>query len=299
MKRPAASVLVAFVAVVLAGTCLATAQTLDRVASSGVVRIGHRVDAPPFSFVDNDGAPSGYTVELCKRIAEAIGAKVGREVTTEFVALDTENRFQAVSDGRVDMHCGAATATLGRREQVDFSLPIFITGVSALMSADAPRFLRDVLAGETAQVPPRLAVLQAFQHRRFGVRSGTTAETWLREQVNSLAANAEVVAVGDHAEGLAGVASGDLDAYFADRALLLGQVQMTENPDNFLIGDRLFTYEPYAIALPRGDEDLRLVVDRTLSNLVRSDEYRPLFGEYFGAPSEAQQLMLNISTLPE
>ena len=142
-----------------------------------MVRVGHRTDAPPFSFAGADGAATGYTVELCQRIIGAIGEAVGGEVTAEFVPLTTEERFQAVADGRVDMHCGAATATLERREQVSFSVPVFITGISALMSADAPRFLRDVLAGEASQAPPRLAVVQAFEHRTFGVRAGTTAET--------------------------------------------------------------------------------------------------------------------------
>ena len=95
------------------------------------------------------------------------------------------------------------------------------------------------------------------------------------------------------------MAEGELDAYFADRALLIGQLQQTDDPDRFVLADRLYTFEPYAIVLPRGDEDLRLLVDRTLSDLFRSGDYVPLYEEYFGAPSELARMALQIGSLPQ
>jgi polar amino acid transport system substrate-binding protein len=277
----------------------ATAQSLDRFRTSGVVQIGHRIDARPFSFMDSDGRPAGYTVELCDRIVEALSAAVGRDLETKYVALGAEERFQAVAEGRVDLHCGAATATLSRRETVSFSLPIFVTGVSAVLSSDAPRFLVDLLAGRTARPPTRETVRESMREWTFAVRSGTTAETWLRGALDTLAPRASVVTVGDHAEGIAGVAAETFDAYFADRALLQGQLQAFESTEGFILSERLFTHEPYGIVLPRGNEDLRLIVDRTLSRLYRSGEYRELFEKYFGRPDAMQSLVLSISALPE
>ena len=48
--------------------------------------------------------------------------------------------------------------------------------------------------------------------------------------------------------------------------------------------DRLFTYEPLALALPRGDDDFRLLVDRVLSRLYRSGAIRPIYTAAFGDP---------------
>ena len=245
-----------FLAVLPVGTTAQTARA-DRRFGHGAGRVPHRRAAV---FVCRRGRYSdgihGRPLPADRRGNRRVA---GREVTTEYVPLSTEERFRAVADGRVDMHCGAATATLERRETVSFSVPIFVTGVSALVRADAPRFLVNVLAGQEAEVPPRLAVIQAFRHRTFGVRAGTTAETWLRSAIDTLAANAEVVAVDDHAAGIAGVASGELDAYFADRALLLGQLQQTDDPDQFLSGRGSSPTSPMRIALPRGDEDFRLL----------------------------------------
>ena len=37
------------------------------------------------------------------------------------------------------------------------------------------------------------------------------------------------------------VVDGELDAYFADRSILLGLVMTSENPDELVVGERLFT----------------------------------------------------------
>ena len=277
----------------------ASAQTLERVRESGVIHVGHRQDARPFSFVGPDGVPAGYTIELCQRIVDAIGQAVGRKVAPQFVEVTTEDRFQQVAEGKVDLLCGADTATLGRRETVSFTVPVYLTGISAVLSASAPLYLKEVIAGQASEVPPRAAALQAIRQKTFGVRSGTTAETWLNGYVARFGGTAEIVPVADHADGIAGVASGAFDAYFADRALLLGQLQVTENPDQFVLSDRLFTFEPYAIALPRGDEDLRLLADRTLSHVFASPEFAPFFQQYFGTPDELQKLALTNGTLPD
>lgn len=303
MLRIVAALTIATIGAAALGTVLAappaSAQVLERIRTSGIVKVGHRTDAPPFSFAGADGVPQGYSVELCRRIAEAIGEEAGREVKVEFVPVTTEDRFRAIVEGRTDMSCGADTESLGRREEVSFSIPIFATGISALLRADAPETLREILGGEPASLPPRLSVVQAFDHRTFGVRSGTTAETWLNGALGRLSSNAEVVTVPDHADGIAGVADGTLDAYFADRALLLGQLQQTEDPDRFVITERFFTLEPYAIALPRDDEDLRLAVDGALSRFFRSGAYLPLYEQYFGTPSDIEGLALQLGSLPD
>lgn len=45
------------------------AQTLDRVAVSSTFAIGFRDDAPPFPFRDEDGAETGFAIELCRQVA--------------------------------------------------------------------------------------------------------------------------------------------------------------------------------------------------------------------------------------
>ena len=278
----------------------AFAQTLERIAAAKTVKMGVREDARPFSFKNDAGEAAGYTVDLCREIAVDLKAHLGlEELTVEFVAVGTEDRFQAIVDGKIDLLCGSTTATLSRRELVSFSIPTFITGVSALLRSDAPLFLRETLSGKRSAVPPRARLLQAFADRKFGVRAGTTAETWLRESIGDLATNAEVVALDDYKTALESLRNGDIDALFADRALLLGLVAEGGIPGEFEVGLRFYTHEPYALAMPRGDEEFRLLVDRSLSRIYRSDSIKAVMSQNFGPLSEAISAMFVMMSLPE
>ena len=278
----------------------ASAQTLQRVADSGVFKIGFREDARPFSYKDEAGEPNGFAIELCREVAVDVTSQLGlAELSIEFTPVTTEDRFKAVAEGRIDILCGASTVTLARREIVSFSIPIFQTGIAPLMRADAPAFLRDTLARRQPTRPSRAAVLQAFTDRKFGVRSNTTAETWLRESITTLASNADMVTVDSHDEGLQQVADGKLDAYFADRAILLGLVMASYTPGQFLVGDRLFSHEPYGLALAKGDEEFRLLVDRSLSRLYRTLEIEPIITRHFGRPGPTVLAVYLMTALPE
>jgi ABC-type amino acid transport substrate-binding protein len=264
---------------------LAGAATLDRVRESGVLRIGYREDAPPYAYRNEVGEPAGYSVELCRAVAAHLKQALRLdEIRLEYVPLDARSRFEAVRDGRVDLHCGAATATLSRREVVDFSLPIFVDGASVLYRADGP------------------ADFEGLAGRRVGVHGGTTTEEALRNTLEDLALEVEVVIVADHDEGVRRLEEGDLSAYFADRAILAFLALRSEAKGELRLSERYFTIEPYALVLPRGDADFRLEIDRALSRIYRSGEINRIFTSSLGQeaePSEILKALYLISALPE
>jgi ABC-type amino acid transport substrate-binding protein len=49
-----------------------------------------------------------------------------------------------------------------------------------------------------------------------------------------------------------------------------------------MLGDAL-SFEPYAIALPRGDWQMRLAVNTALAQIYRGNAIREIFGRWFGA----------------
>ena len=65
---------------------------------------------------------------------------------------------------------------------------------------------------------------------------------------------------------------GEIVAYFADRAILSYLASKSSDASKLRIANNYFSLEPYALALPRGDEDFRLAVDRALSHIYRSGE---------------------------
>jgi ABC-type amino acid transport substrate-binding protein len=188
----------------------------------------------------------------------------------------------AVQAGQVDMVCAPVEATLARRARMSFSLPVFLGGSGFLIRRDAPRTFRDLMEGKaTRQQPlwrgsPQLAGL--VQHD-FAVIGNTASERWLRTRARELHVNAHITTVPTLAAGLQRVQDGESAAFIADRSVLLG---LARDAHDVTVLDRVVDPTTYALALRRNDDDLRLLVDKTLSGLYRTGRIDAIYGQYFG-----------------
>lgn len=262
----------------------ATAATLERIAETGVIKLGFREDAAPFSYLNNDGKVAGYSITLCEAVAGAVRNHLKRDdIEIELVPVTAESRFIDLEAGRVDLLCGADTVTLERRQRVDFSLLTFVTGSSVLYRKDGPADFV-ALAGE-----------------KVGVRGGTTTESGLKRALSDAGIAAQVVALDSHEEGRRALEANEISAYFADRAILIMLAASAEKPQDLALSQRFFSYEPYALALQRGDSDFRLLVDTTLVRLYRSQAVGKIYQATFGdAPmSDLLRALFIVQALPE
>ena len=274
-------------------------ERMERILADKRLKLGYRSDAPPFSS-EKDGRAGGFTVELCVEIGKRMKAQLGlSDFSANLVEVDTTDRFEALARGDIDLLCGATTATLSRREKVSFSVPTFVTGVSAVVGKDAPDLLREVLIENSPAAFSDAATGEAIKGRKFGVRAGTTAAEWLKSSRVADATGEPLAEISDHADGITAVAEGRLDAYFADKAILAATIGQTGSKDKVLISKKAFTNEPYAIAIPRGDEDLRLQVDRALSGVYQSGKIIEILTRYFGKPTPEIALFYSFATIPD
>jgi ABC-type amino acid transport substrate-binding protein len=259
--------------------------TLARIRQDDTIRIAYREDAPPFSYLDKAKLPAGFMIDLCHAVVDNIAKQLGLpSLKIAYVQVTATDRFTAIEQHKADLLCEATSATLSRREVVDFSLSTFVDGAGILARSDAPNNLK-ALAGH-----------------KVGVLAGTTTEHELNRSLKSSGIAAEVVPVRTHTEGLAMLEDGKISAYFADRAILAYLMTTSKAPDKLMLADNYLTIEPYALALPHGDEDFRLAVDRALSQIYRSGAIRQIFQKTFGAqaqPGAALQALYLITGLPE
>jgi ABC-type amino acid transport substrate-binding protein len=277
------------------------ATTLQRVRDAGRLKLGYRVNARPFSYRDEAGNAAGYSVAVCQRVAAAIKDDLTLPgLALDWVPVSLEGRFQDVQAGHVDLLCGADTVTLARRSEVAFSIPIFPGGIGALVRADAPARLREVLAGRGQTFHPtwRANAGQALQSRAFSVVADTTAEKWLSERMGDLDIIADVAPVGGYDEGIQRVLDRKSDVLFGERAILMDAAQRRGASRDLLVIDRLFTYEPLAFAMAKNDDDFRLLVDRALSRLYRAG-VATLYTNAFGEPDENAITFFRWNALPD
>jgi ABC-type amino acid transport substrate-binding protein len=278
------------------------ATTLDRIRSAGKIKIGYRTDARPFSFKDESGNPAGFSVALCTAVADAIKGELALpQLSVEWVPVTATDRFQVLKDGGIDLLCGADTETLGRRKDVAFSTPIFPGGIGALVRADAPPRLKEVLTGQKqAQQPQwRASASQFLQTQNFAVVSGTTTEDWLNKKLGDFQVTAKITPVGGYEAGVQSVLDRKTNVLFGDRAILLDAAARSATPGALVVLQHSYTFEPLAIGVARGDEDMRLVVDKTLSGLYSSGEIGTLYSKWFGKPDENALTFFRMNTRPE
>lgn len=277
------------------------AGTLDKVKESGKLTLGYRADARPFAY-DDGGKPAGFSVELCRRVADAVKTRLKLPtLTVDFVAVTAADRFSALQQSRIDLSCGSDTPTLERRETVDFSIPIFNAGVGAVMRTDTARRLRDALAGRSEPTQPvwRGNPGDFSETVTIAVVGKTTIEQSLIDALKRRRIQVTLMPVPDNAAGVQTVLDGRASALFGDRPVLLDAAQRGAAAGQLIVIERSFTREPIALALRRDDDDFRLLVDATLSRLYRSPDFIPLYKNWFGEPSALALAFFRSVALPD
>jgi ABC-type amino acid transport substrate-binding protein len=284
-KFSATAVLAAalFTAGGLAGA--ASAGVLDRISQDKTIRIAYREDAPPFSYKDKIGEPVGFMVDLCRDVAKRLAEQLNlASLNVTYVPVTAADRFEAIQQQKADLLCEPTSATLSRRELVDFSIPTFVDGAGLMIRADGPHDLK-ALAGQ-----------------KIGVLGGTTTEQALRNSLKLAEITADVIPAKTHADGLAMLDDGKVSAYFGDRSILVSLIRDSKAPDKLMLAENYFSVEPYALALPRGDEAFRLAVDQALSHIYRSGEIAAIFKRTFGdntKPGQVLQTLYLVVGLPD
>jgi ABC-type amino acid transport substrate-binding protein len=264
----------------------AASPTLERIKEKGAITFAYREGAAPFSFKDREGRVSGYSVDLCARVAAAVQRELQlKALRVDWVPVDAAARLDAVASGRADAECGTTTVTLGRMKAVDFRLPIFVDGGTVLVHAKR-----------------KLARLKDLKGRRIAVIAGTTTERALLEALKAADAAATLVPVKDGAEGMAQLTQNKVDGYAGDRVVLAGLRLRARFPEAFELVGADFSYEPYALVLPRNDPDFRLAVNAALAGLYRTGDIDPIYQRWLGnlgTPSALLHAMFYLNTLPE
>jgi glutamate/aspartate transport system substrate-binding protein len=255
---------------IAANAAVELTQTLKRINDSGEINLGYRVDQTPMSFDKGAGQPAGYSVELCFHIADAVKQKLDRpDIKVNYLPVTAKSRFGAIESGEIDILCGATTKTLSRAEIVGFTQSTFVTGGALLSRRDAVVENVEGLAG-----------------KRVAVVNNTTTIEHLNTAIKALAINVKVVPVASTKEGMDMLDKKQIDAFSADQVVLIGQVVARGGRERYALSPELFSFEPFALAVPRGDADFQLVADRVLSELNRGGGIVKIYKRWFGSFGE-------------
>lgn len=277
MKRLALVLL----AVGLAASGTAAAQeltgTLQKIKQSGKIVIGAREASLPFSYNGTDNKPVGYAIDICRKIAEAVQAKLGlARLEIEFIPANSNNRIPLVTNGTMDLECASTSNLVERQKVVAFSLTHFVSNITGLVRKDSPIASFADLDGKSVALITGMTSLPVFQ-------------TYVADKK----LNVRTVFGKDVAEAFLLFQQGRADMFIFDDVLLASSAANSTSPGDFrMLADTLRS-EPNALMFRRDDAPFKAVVDDTIRTMIQSGELERLYARWFTQPIPPRGINLN------
>lgn len=217
------------------------------------LRVGMELAYPPFEMTDPQGKPAGVSV----RLAEALGAHLGRPVVIENVAFD--GLIPALKAGNIDCVISSMTATPERAKSIAFSKPYLKTGLALLIAAKSP-----VQSAADLDAPGRVVA----------VKQGTTGQQWAASTLKQ----ARLLVLDTEAAAVLEVLQGRADAFIYDSMSVY--TNHRRHPAQTRAALAPFREEAWAVGLKQGNDDLRRQIDEFL-DAFRADGGFDRLGDEF------------------
>src|SRR3546814_524781 len=208
--------ILASVAMLIFSSSSARAQSTDgvisRIKEQGSLSIGYRESSIPFSFVDAQGKPAGYSTDICLQIAATVKKKLNLpDLKVKLVPVNLQNRIPLVANGTVDISCETAVNTIVRQSQVDFSEPFFISHTKLLVKRNSGISGLSDLNGKVIALP-----------------INSVPERLIRSLIEKEKLKIRVLLVKDNSEGFLALSTGRTDAFSTDDILLRSEEHTSE-----------------------------------------------------------------------
>jgi len=268
----------AFVATLVLAAAPAQADLLEKIRTSGSITLAHRDASIPFSYLDQDKRPVGYSIDLCLKVVDAIRRELKLDkLEVKYLLVTPAARIAAISEGQASMECGSTTNTAERRKSVDFTIAHFISSSRLLVRTDA-----------------KIDAIDQMATRTVVSTKGTTSVTVMRRLNDDLGLKMNIVEAPDHTQAFAMVAEGKAAAFAMDDVLLYGLRANAPKPDDYKVIGKPLTMEPYAIMLPKGEPAFKKLVDQEVRRIILSGEINGLYTKWFQQPIPPKGINLSL-----
>lgn len=255
----------------------AMANTLDKAKTTGKFTLAYRESSIPFSYLGEDGKPLGFGWEMCKLIAEEVKKETGRkDLVVESQAVTSQNRIPLIQNGTVDVECGSTTNNSERGKQVTFAINYFYTGTRFLVKSDSG-----------------IKSINDLKGKKVVSTTGTTNYQILRNLNDEKKYGFELLGAKDHADALLMVESGMANAFGMDDILLYGLKASSKESAKLAVVGESIQVEPYAIMFRKDDPKFQALVNKVITNSIKSGEFEKAYKKWFQTNIPPKNVNLN------
>jgi ABC-type amino acid transport substrate-binding protein len=255
----------------------AMADTLEKAKTTGKFTLAYRESSIPFSYLGEDGKPLGFGWEMCKLIAEEVKKQSGRkDLVVESQAVTSQNRIPLIQNGTVDVECGSTTNNSERGKQVTFAINYFYTGTRFLVKADSG-----------------IKSINDLKGKKVVSTTGTTNYQILRNLNDEKKYGFELLGAKDHADALLMVETGMANAFGMDDILLYGLKASSKESAKLAVVGESIQVEPYAIMFRKDDPKFQALVNKVITNSMKSGEFEKAYKKWFQTNIPPKNVNLN------
>ncbi|MEJ8845102.1 transporter substrate-binding domain-containing protein [Variovorax rhizosphaerae] len=257
---------------------------LEEIARNGQIVIGVREDAMPFAFVDQDGVPKGYSVEICDRIAANLKRVLNRpNLRVRYNTMTVTTRALLVREKVVDMECGATSITSERMKEFAFSVGFGVDQALLIsLKTNPAQSLEDLRA----------------KGQKLVVTYDSSGEIWLRSRKE---AGPLVEPVRNSTRAYFALVDKSATAYLGSGRVFLGEAMRRGGK----LEDLYYTevkgasdFEPIAVMMRLGRPGLKQVADDTILAMAKANELAPLYSKWFESPVSTRGQNLKVPIGP-
>jgi glutamate/aspartate transport system substrate-binding protein len=255
---------------------------LKKIKETGVITVGHRETSIPFSYLDENAKPVGFSLDICARIVDAVKRELKDDkIVTKYVAVTSSTRIPLIANGTVDLECGSTTNNADRQKQAAFTHAHFLS---------ESKYVTKKASG--------IASIADLKGKTIASTAGTTSIKEINARNTAEKLGLTILTAKDHAEGFLNVETDRAVAFVMDDILLAGLVANSKDPSLYVISnDAFLKAEPYGIMLPKGDAAFKKVVDEATAAVLKS-EGSALYKKWFESPIPPKGVTLNLPLSP-
>lgn len=253
--------------------------TLKKLTETGVIVIGVRDQSVPFSYMDDNQNPIGYSVDICMKVVDAIKAKLKLpQLKVKYQPATPATRIPLMANGTMDLECSTATNNAARQKQVAFSHTIFLTANTfAAKKESGIRTLED-LKGKTVAAP-----------------AGSSNLTQLNELNSARGLGMHITTAKDMGEGFLMLQTDRVAALVSDDILLASFIANSRDPKAYEISaDRIAPPEPYALMMRKDDPEFKALVDDAVAKFFATPAAMDNYSRWFLRPIPPKGININM-----
>jgi len=259
MKKILALVLALVLMMSAASVAFAADNSLDKIKSAGVLKLGLDVGFAPMGFYE-EGTDNiiGFDIDLAAAVCEELG------VTLELVPIAWDAKELELNGGNIDCIWNGMSITPAREASMTMS-DAYLNNCIVLLVAEGTAEKKEDLAGKVV-----------------GVQNGSLAEEVLNgDQAEYAATLGEIVGYEDYVAAIMDLKNGNLDAVAIDDIVANYQIQVM-GLEGYTIIDPL-SEDLYGVGFRKGDYMLCGAVEEALLDMAEDGTLAEISTKWFGS----------------